>query len=100
MDERIRKMSAKDAVQHLANVFDEYEGHARDFKAEARSSRKAIEAIRSAGHIGFLEAQEAAGELDALATTFERDLYALHRKWTLRAQELGIDLPATRSGDR
>ncbi len=35
---------------------------------------------------------------DSLVTQFEADLFALHRKLTVRAQELGVDLPTVMSG--
>lgn len=85
-------------IQSGAAIFADAEDAARKIKEEFRGLRKIFEAIRDAGLIGALECQAAAGECDALATRFEADLWALHRKLTLRAQDLGIDLPATRDG--
>jgi hypothetical protein len=85
-------------IQTGANIFAEAEDAARKIKANFRTLRKVFEAVRDVGHIGALECQEAATTADALATQFEADVWALHRRYTLRAQELGIDLPATRDG--
>lgn len=92
-------MSVEDAVQEGAAIFAKAEDRARVTKAGFRKLRKIIETIRDAGHIGALECQAVAGEADALATQFEADIWAMHRRFTLRAQDLGIDLPpVTRDG--
>lgn len=93
-------MSVETAIQDGANIFEDAEKMARTIKENMRRFRKTVEEVRNAGHIGGLEAQAIAGEADALATKFEADLYALHSRLTVRAQELGIDLPQPRSGGR
>lgn len=93
-------MDVQQAVAEGAEIFAEAEARARSIKMRMRGMRKVIEALRDAGVVGSLEAQEAACECDALATQFEADLWALHRKFTLSAQDKGIDLPATRDGGR
>jgi len=93
-------MSVETAVQKLANIFEEAEQHARDTKEDFRAMRKMLEEIRDAGVIGGLECQQLAGEADALATQFEASVWDMHRRWTVRAQELGVDLPQPRSGGR
>jgi hypothetical protein len=89
----------QEMVQKGADIFEKAENRARTTKAQFRSLRKMFETIRDGGVVGALECQALAGECDALATQFEADVWALHRKLTLRAQELGIDLP-TRDGGR
>ena len=98
LDKPKGRKSMEEQIQTGANIFAEAEDAARLIKANFRSLRKVFEAVRDAGHIGALECQEAATTADTLATTFEANVWALHRKLTLRCQELGIDLPATRDG--
>lgn len=93
-------MDVQQAVAAGAAIFEDVEGQARAIKMRMRELRKVFEAIRDAGVAGSLETQEAATACDALATQFEADVWALHRKLTLSAQAKGIDLPQTRSGGR
>lgn len=93
-------MTTQDSVQAMADAFESAEQSARQIKEDFRTFRKHLSVIRDEGHIGGLECQALAGEADALATQFEADLYAMHRRWTVRAGELGIDLPQPRSGGR
>lgn len=88
------------SVKRGAEIFEKAEESARHIKAEFRELRKVFASIRDEGHIGGLECEALSGEADALATKFEADLYAMHSRLTKRAQELGIDLPAPRSGGR
>lgn len=93
-------MTTEDAVAKIAKVFGDAEAEALKIKAGMRANRKAFEAIRDEGVIGALECETLSGACDVLATRFEVDLFALHRALTVRAQELGIDLPQPRSGGR
>lgn len=99
MNLQMRK-TMEELIQDGATKFANAESAARAIKYDFRAMRKTFEAVRDAGHIGALECAEAACAADALATQFEADLWAMHRKLTLRAQELGIDLPALRDGSR
>lgn len=91
-------MEVSDMVEKGAAVFADAEEAAFKIKREFRGLRKLFEAARDAGVIGSLQCQELASECDALATEFDANLWALHRKLTLIAQEKGVDLPAPRSG--
>lgn len=93
-------MDVQQAVAEGAEIFADVEAQARAIKMRMRGLRKVFEAIRDTGAAGSLETQESACECDALATQFEADVWALHRKLTLSAQAKGIDLPATRDGGR
>lgn len=93
-----RKMTVEEAVAKGAEIFDGAEQRAHWIKRQFRDLREVFEAIRDGGHIGGLETQALAGEADALATDFEAAVYRMHAALTKRADELGIDLPAPRSG--
>lgn len=93
-------MSVEQAVQDGAAIFAKAEDRARQTKTAFRKLRKLLETVRDARIIGALECQAIACEADAVATRFEADIWAMHRQLTLRAQELGIDLPQTRDGGR
>lgn len=96
--ERPKAMEVHEIIEALAADFAKSEDEARRQKVRARRARKHFEALRDAGVIGFLECQTIAGGYDALVTQFDADLYALHRRLTQRAQELGVDLPSTMGG--
>lgn len=93
-----RRMSTKEAVAKGAEIFAEAEQRAHWIKRNFRDLREVFEAVRDGGHIGGIETQALAAEVDALATQFEADVYRLHAALTRRAADLGIDLPAPRSG--
>lgn len=95
---REHKMTTEEAVAKGASIFEEAEQRAHWIKRNFRDLRDVFEAIRDGGHIGGLETQALASEADALATQFEASVYRLHANLTARAKELGIDLPAPRSG--
>lgn len=91
-------MNAHEAVRKGADIFDGAEKKARTIKNQFRQLRKVFEAVRDEGYIGALECQAVASECDVLATEFEAKIWAMHRKLTVRAQELGIDLPQRDGG--
>jgi len=91
-------MTVEEAIAAGAGAFDRAETRARETKEEFRRMRKTFEVVRDAGRIGALECQALAGAADALATQFEADVWAMHRDLTMRAQELGIDLPVIAGG--
>lgn len=91
-------MEVSEAVGLGAEVFADAESKARKIKERFRELRKVFEAVRDAGHIGALECQELASDLDAFATAFEAGVWARHSRLTRRCQELRIDLPQPKSG--
>lgn len=95
-------MNTSEAVAKAAEIFDKAEQRARTTKTQFRQLRKLFEVIRDDGHVGGLECQAVAGKCDALVTKFEADIWALHRELTVRARDLGIDIPSTLrdGGDR
>lgn len=93
-----RKMEVAEAVARGAEIFEGAELRAHWIKRHFRDMREVFEAIRDGGVIGGLECQALAGEVDTLATKFEADVYAIHARLTARAKDLGVDLPAPRSG--
>lgn len=95
---RVMTMEVSEAVEKGAEIFANAERRARKTKEEFRELRAVFEAVRDAGHIGALECQELASDLDAFATAFEAGVWARHSRLTKRCRELGIDLPETLDG--
>jgi hypothetical protein len=91
-------MDTNEAVQKIADAYATAEEAAGAAKRAFAGAKDAWEALRDAGVIGNLEMQTRMRRLNALAVTFEADLFALHLDDTQRAAELGVDLPQPRSG--
>ncbi len=82
----------------MADEFAEWEKNARKAKKAAREMREGFRVIHVEGHIGGLMSEKLAGKLDALATSQEAAIYAMHSDLTELAKELGIDLPQRDGG--
>ncbi len=93
-------MTLEEAVAKGAEIFAEAEQRAHWIKKNFRELREVFEVVRDAGHLGGLETQALASQADALATSFEAEIYTMHADLTKRAKDAGIDLPAPRSGGR
>ncbi len=93
-------MTVEEAVAKGAEIFAEAEQRAHWIRKNFRDLREVFEAVRDGGHLGGLETQALAAQADALATSFEAQLYTMHADLTRRAQEAGVDLLAPRSGGR
>lgn len=95
-------METEEAVAHIAEVMADAEGKAATIRQAMRSdqTKAAWHSLRDNLTIGNLEMQSHFRRLDALATTFEAELFVIHWELTQRAQALGVDLPQPLSGGR
>lgn len=95
-------MNTEEAVAHIADVMADAEAKAAAIRQAMRSdqTKAAWHSLRDNLVIGNLETQSHFRRLDALATTFEAELFAIHWELTERARLLGVDLPQPLSGGR
>lgn len=91
-------MDTPAAVAAAAAILSECEASARTIKGKLRDLRPLFKDINDNGDAGLLITQEMAGLADTLGTSFEADLWSLHRQLTDLAKERGIDLPGIESG--
>lgn len=87
-------MTTQNAVQTIARIFADAEDAARKTKDSFRSARTILGEIQSNGDSGALVTQKYAGRMDALATKFEADVWALHEEMTSEAAKRNIDVPS------
>ena len=76
----------------------ESEQRAAAIRVRLRGLKDEFEEIHANGDAGYLATKGFATELDALATTFEAELFDIHQRMTIYAQSRGIDLPSPLSG--
>lgn len=91
-------MTPNEAVAKIAETYADAEEAAQRLATRFKNCDDAWEALRDGGVIGGLEMQMRHRRLVALTTALQAELYAYHVDDTRRAQELGVDLPAPRSG--
>lgn len=91
-------MDTETAVQTIADAYADAETKAGQIKATMRATKDAWQALADNIVIGNIEAQKRFRRLDALATAFHAELFALHADDTAKARELGVDLPSIDGG--
>lgn len=91
-------METSTAVEAAAAIMSEVEGLAHTAKGKLRDLRPLFKAINDNGAAGLLVSRALASKADAIGTTFEANVWALHQELTEIAKGLGIDLPSIEGG--
>jgi hypothetical protein len=89
-------MDPEKFVIEAAEAFAVYEKANAVF--ESLDMRGFLKTLYEAGKIGYLEYQGRAAEFEAMVSSHAAETFAMHRELTVRAQDLGIDLPQPRGG--
>ena len=85
-------------VESIAAGFAAYEDAIRTMKETVADLRELAEGLHTQGLVGYLEYQDTVAKAEAMISAHEWATYTMHRALTARAKDLGIDLPAPRSG--
>lgn len=98
-------MSVETHVSRAAALMADAESAILDVQSALLKLPEVFASIHGSGveGLGYLETAETSAEAKALAgvaADLEAGIFKFHRDLTKRAQELGIDLPQTRSGVR
>ena len=94
----LKKEQIMPSVESIAAGFAAYEESIRAMKQTVADLRELAEGLHKQGLVGYLEYQDTVAQAEAMIASHEWATYAMHRALTTRARDLGIDLPAPRSG--